>query len=77
MIQDEIAASDKLMAIASSEGRIDDAKTLRARQEELVKKLQAARRRQEKKQSSRLCCHRRGHRGSSFHVVQSSCKQTH
>ena len=54
MIQDEIAASDKLMAIALSEGRIDDAKTLRARQEELVKKLQAARRRQEKKQSSRL-----------------------
>ena len=54
MIQDEIAASDKLMAIALSEGRIDDAKSLRARQEELVKKLQAARRRQEKKQSSRL-----------------------
>ena len=49
MIQDEIAASDKLMATALSEGRIDDAKALRARQEELVKKLQAARRRQEKK----------------------------
>ena len=54
VIQDEIAASDKLMAISLSEGRIDDAKSLRARQEELVKKLQAARRRQEKKQSSRL-----------------------
>ena len=52
-IQDEIAASDKLMATALSEGRIDDAKALRARQEELVKKLQAARRRQEKKQSSK------------------------
>lgn len=49
MIQDEIAASDKLMATALSEGRIDDAKALRARQEELVRKLQAARRRQEKK----------------------------
>ena len=54
MIQDEIAQSDKLMATALSEGRIDDAKALRARQEELVKKLQAARRRQEKKQTVKL-----------------------
>ena len=54
MIQDEIAQSDKLMATALSEGRIDDAKALRARQEELVKKLQAARRRQEKKQTLKL-----------------------
>ena len=50
-IQDEIAASDKLMAAALSEGKIEDAKALRARQEDLVKKLQAARRRQEKKQT--------------------------
>ena len=50
-IQDEIAASDKLMASALSEGKIEDAKALRARQEDLVKKLQAARRRQEKKQT--------------------------
>ena len=52
-IQDEIAASDKLMAAALSEGKIEDAKALRARQEDLVKKLQAARRRQEKKQTSK------------------------
>ena len=52
-IQDEIAASDKLMASALSEGKIEDAKALRARQEDLVKKLQAARRRQEKKQTSK------------------------
>ena len=33
-IQDEIAASDKLMAAALSEGKIEDAKALRARQED-------------------------------------------
>ena len=53
-IQDEIASADKLMATALSEGRIEDAKQLRVRQEELVKKLQAARKRQEKKQFAKL-----------------------
>ena len=67
------------MAIALSEGRIDDAKALRARQEELVKKLQGRQKKAGKETVFKISgSYRRGHRGNSFHVVQSSpVKQTH
>lgn len=54
VIRDEIAGSDKKLAAALSEGNIDEAKALRAHQEELVKKLQTTQKRLERRQASRI-----------------------
>lgn len=50
-MQDELAAADKEIAALLSQGRFEDAKALRARQEQLLKKTQSVRKRQEKKQT--------------------------
>lgn len=51
VMQDELAAADKEIAALLSQGRFEDAKALRARQEQLIKKTQSVRKRQEKKQT--------------------------
>ena len=51
VMQDELAAADKEIAALLSQGRFEDAKALRARQEQLLKKTQSVRKRQEKKQT--------------------------
>ena len=51
VMQNELAAADKEIAALLSQGRFEDAKALRARQEQLLKKTQSVRKRQEKKQT--------------------------
>ena len=51
VMQDELAAADKEIAALLSQGRFEDAKALRTRQEQLLKKTQSVRKRQEKKQT--------------------------
>ena len=51
VMQNELAAADKEIAALISQGRFEDAKALRARQEQLLKKTQSVRKRQEKKQT--------------------------
>ena len=51
VMQNELAAADKEIAALLSQGRFEDAKALRARQEQLLKKTQSVRKRQEKKQA--------------------------
>ena len=53
-MEEEIREADQLLAGALSEGRIDDAREIRSRQEELVRKMQGAKRRQERKQTARI-----------------------
>ena len=53
-IEEEIGRADSSIAASLSAGRIDEAREMRARQEELVKKLQAARKRQERKQTAKI-----------------------
>ena len=54
LISDELAAADKEIAALLSQGRFEDAKALRTRQEALLKKAESAKKRQERKQTSRV-----------------------
>ena len=53
-IEYELAAADKEIAALLSQGLFEDAKALRARQEQLLKKSQSVKKRQEKKQAANV-----------------------